>query len=35
MVNRVGTRVESLIKVEIIVKEGKVSYWNLEHGGFK
>lgn len=33
--NKIGTKVESLIKVEIIVKEGKVSYWNLEHGGFK
>ena len=35
MINKIGTRVESLIKVEIVVKEGKVSYWSLEHGGFK
>lgn len=35
MINKIGTRVESLIKVELVVKEGKVSYWSLEHGGFK
>ncbi len=33
--NKIGTKVESLIKVEIVVKGGKVSYWSLEHGGFK
>lgn len=33
--NKVGSKVDSLIKVELVVKAGKVSYWKLEHGGLK
>ena len=33
--NKVGTRVESLISVEMTIKEGKVTYWKIEHGGLR
>lgn len=33
--NKVGTRVESLVSVEMTVKEGKVTYWKIEHGGLR
>lgn len=33
--NRIGTRVESLVSIEMVVKEGKVTYWKMEHGGLR
>lgn len=33
--NKVGTRVESLVSVELAVSEGKVTYWKIEHGGLR
>ena len=33
--NKIGTRVESLVSIEMVVKEGKVTYWKMEHGGLR
>lgn len=33
--NTVGTEVDSLVSVEIVVKEGKVTYWKVEEGGLR
>jgi hypothetical protein len=33
--NKVGTRVESLVSVELSVQDGKVTYWKIEHGGLR
>lgn len=33
--NRLGTRVESLVSIEMVVKAGKVTYWKMEHGGLR
>lgn len=33
--NKIGTRVESLVSVELAVSEGKVTYWKIEHGGLR
>lgn len=33
--NTVGTEVQSLVSVEMVVKDGKVSYWKIEEGGLR
>ena len=33
--NTVSTEVQSLVSVEMVVKDGKVSYWKIEEGGLR